>query len=155
MACPCCRSEPPLDPGALTSFLTNGEVLEQVSAFRQKPGLKTKALKSILCGGSKLGGAGGTECREEGGCLQISSQCPMFAVTSPWYRANLPFLKCSMKIREQIENLLKRRENVKRDEKKTSADAIERKDDYRVFLGQTFKAYTDDIQDRVRTCPTR
>ena len=62
----------------------------------------------------------------------MSSQCPMFAVTSPWCRANLPLLNCSMKIRELNENLLKRGENVERDAKKTSAGAIERREVYRL-----------------------
>ena len=155
MACQCCNSVPLVEPGASTPFLTNAEVLDQVAVFRQQPGLKTKALKNILCGGSKLGGAGGRECREEGGCVGMGNRCPMFAITSPWYRANLPFLKCSMKIREEIEKLLKRKATAKRDEKKINRPAVARREELQVFLGQTFKAFTNDIQDRVRTCPTR
>ena len=93
MACPCCSTVPLIEPGASTPFLINAEVLDQVAAFQQQPGLKTKALKNLVCGVSKLGGVGGTECREEGGCVGTDNRCPLFAITSLWYRANLPFLK--------------------------------------------------------------
>ena len=155
MSCPCCSSEPIVEPGNPTSFLTNREVLEKIAEFRQQPGNKTKALKNLLCGGNKVGGVGGQECRAEGGCLTSTYQCPMFAITSPWYRAHLPFLKSSCGIRVYLESLVRKKANLQKNEKKNSSPEVAKREEFRIFLEETFKAFSEDIHHRVRSCPTR
>ena len=155
MSCPCCSSDQPLEPGNPTNFLSNREMLEKIADFRQQPGNKTKALKNLVCGGNKVGGVGGQDCREEGGCLTSNFQCPMFAVTSPWYRAHLPFLKPPMSIKNLMESLVKKKANLQKDEKKTSGPAVSKRKEFNIFLDQTFKVFTEDIHNRVKSCPTR
>ena len=79
----------------------------------------------------------------------------MFFITSPWYKAHLPFLKSSIHIREQIESLIQKKASAKKEEKHTSDAAVARREVFAVLLEKTFKAYAEDIHYQVRSCPTR
>ena len=52
-------------------------------------------------------------------------------------------------------SLVKKKANVQNNEKKTSGRKVAKREEFRIFLEQTFKARSEDIHHFVRSCPTR
>ena len=154
-ACECCESVPQQQLGNTTVFPSGREVLESLRGWRVAH--PRAPLANAMCFPNDVSKPGGKRCRGEGGevCQGENNPCLLYAITAPYYQANIPFLVNNQQIRKKVEKLLEEERKVERNRNKNSAAEIAKRAGHQENLDKTFSIVRDDVMNLIELCPVR
>ena len=157
LPCPCCSQAPREQKGNSNTLLSNRDVLALLTQKRAKPGQRSKPLKNFMCSPFITNNYAGSTCRDEGGCEAEQEQCLTYQITAPYYSMMLPFMLSDKSIMDNVKKVKELDDTNKKNKKKTSADAIKKKNEHEIFLNKHFKALkeVDTTIQLIRSCPSR
>ena len=154
-SCPCCTKPPELQLTLVDRFCSSSEVLDWMVEWRGRPGNGRKPHAAMFCGRNDVARIGGSGCREEGGCATKAEQCLLYFITAPYYHAMVPFLISDKKIYDKTVALKEASAKVKKSVSKTSASAIQEREEFNAMVGKTFMVIKQDYKSFIKKCPIR
>ena len=156
VVCHCCetRPQPQLTYVGLAPFYR--DVVELMAEWRARPGNSKKPHTAMFpCGRGDVTRMGGAACRAPGGCAEKDDPCLVYRITAPFYHAMVPFLVADKNIFEKTVVIKDAVAKVKKSVKKTTAAAIEEREELERKLDSPFNVLRENFTDFIMACPVR